>query len=73
MNHYPLHYLVKASGALLEFARYRSMEKPPIRTNYIEHDCGCRRWYESVVGGPVEELTEVVEYCSIHEIESESS
>jgi hypothetical protein len=53
--------------------RYRSMEKPPIRTNYIEHDCGCRRWYESVPGGPAEELAEVVEYCAIHEIESDSS
>lgn len=49
------------------------MEKPPIRTDFIEHDCGCRRWYESVVGRPVEELREVVEYCAIHEIESDSS
>jgi hypothetical protein len=50
-----------------------AMEKAPIRTNYIEHDCGCRRWYESVAGGPVEELIEVVEYCPMHEIESDSS
>jgi hypothetical protein len=53
--------------------QYGNMEKPPIRTNYIEHDCGCRRWYESVPDRPVEELTEVVEYCAIHEIESDSS
>ena len=50
-----------------------SMENPPIRTDYIEHDCGCRRWYESVPGRPVEELMEFVEYCAIHEIESDSS
>jgi hypothetical protein len=52
---------------------YGSMEKPPIIKDYIEHDCGCRRWYEFVPAEPVEELTEVVEYCAIHEIESDSS
>ena len=45
-------------------------EKPPIRKDYFESECGCRKWYESVPGGPVEELEEVIEYCEMHEIES---
>jgi hypothetical protein len=49
------------------------MEKVPIRKDYFESECGCRRWYESVPGGPVEELEEVVEYCEIHDIESGSA
>ena len=49
------------------------MEKPPIRKEYFEAECGCRQWYESVAGGPVEELEEVVEYCELHDIESGSA
>ena len=49
------------------------MEKPPIRKDYFESECGCRRWYESVPGGPVEELEEVVEYCEMHDVESGSA
>ena len=49
------------------------MEEPPIRKHYIEHDCGCRSWYESAPGGPVEDLIEYVEYCELHDIESASS
>ncbi len=49
------------------------MEKPPIRKEYFEAECGCRQWYESVPGGPVEELEEVVEYCETHDIESGSA
>ena len=44
--------------------------KPPIRKDYFESDCGCKRWFESVPGGPVEELMEFVEYCEMHDIES---
>ena len=47
--------------------------KPPIRKDYFESECGCRRWYESIPGGPVEELEEVVEYCETHDIESGSA
>lgn len=50
-----------------------AMEKPPIRKDYFESECGCRRWYESVPGGPVEELEEIVEYCEVHDIESGSA
>ena len=49
------------------------MDKPPIRKDYFESECGCRRWYESVPGEPDEELVEVVEYCDIHEVESGSA
>ena len=59
-----------------DIARMRAvnlMEKPPIRKDYFESECGCRRWYESVPGRPVEELEEVVEYCETHEVESGSA
>jgi hypothetical protein len=49
------------------------MEKPPIRKDYFEAECGCRQWYESVADGPAEELVEVVEYCQTHDIESGSA
>jgi hypothetical protein len=50
-----------------------SQEKPPIRRDYFESECGCKQWYESIPGGPVEELTEFVEYCAIHDVESGSA
>ena len=49
------------------------MEKPPIRKDFFESECGCRRWYESVSDASAEELEEVVEYCEIHDIESGSA
>ena len=49
------------------------MEKPPIRKDYFERECGCKRWHEFVAGGPVEELEEVVEYCETHDVESGSA
>ena len=49
------------------------MEKPPIRKDYFESECGCRRWYESVSDGSAEELEEIVEYCEMHDIESGSA
>ena len=49
------------------------MEKPLIRKDFFESECGCRRWYESISGDPAAELEEVVEYCEIHDIESGSA
>ena len=49
------------------------MEKPPIRTNTSNMTAAAARWYESVPGGPAEELAEVVEILRYHEIESDSS
>jgi len=49
------------------------MVKPVIRKDHVERECGCRRWHESVLGDPVEELEEVVEYCEMHDIESRSA
>ena len=49
------------------------MVKPPISKDHGESECGCRRWYESVPGGPVDDLEEIVEYCEIHDVESGSA
>ena len=49
------------------------MEKSPIRKDFFESECGCRRWYESVSDDSAEELEEVVEYCEIHDVESGSA
>ena len=58
---------------VFEIRGVQFMEKPPIRKDYFESECGCRRWYESVSDGSVEELEEVVEYCEMHDIESGSA
>lgn len=64
---------ISSTGPPVRRRALNAMEKVPIRKDYFESECGCRRWYESVPGGPVEELEEVVEYCEIHDIESGSA
>ena len=49
------------------------MEKPPIRKDYFESDCGCRKWFEPMPGGALDEFEDVVEYCEIHDVESGSA